>query len=86
MAGITNAAGIINPIILPVAIIISYEPNSIQNICPARHETISDNTTNPIPYNNFFIAPSFITLIYPVEPVILFYIIIPFPLLSRKRV
>ena len=74
MAGTTNAAGIINPIILPVAIIISVDPNSIQNICPARHEIISDNTTNPIPYNNFFIAPSFITLIYPVEPVILFYI------------
>ena len=81
-------AGIINPIILPVAIIISVEPNSIQNICPARHETISDNTTKSnIPYDDSGQkSPSFITLIYPVEPVILFYIIIPFPLLSRKRV
>ena len=74
MAGTINTAGIINPIIFPVAIIISVEPNSIQNICPARNETISDNTTNPIPYNNFFIAFSLIALIIPVASVILFYI------------
>ena len=74
MAGTINTAGIINPIILPVAIIISAEPNSMQNTDPAIDETISDNTTNPIPYNNFFIALSFITLIYTVESVILFHI------------
>lgn len=53
MTGTINTLGIINPVIAPIAIVISVSTSILQSSWAETIETTNDNSTKAMPYNIF---------------------------------